>query len=78
MDVDLLLGLEVGDPFTVTRVPSTAPATDVTLFTEGVSDTLTTTAWLRTINASPVTTGAAWVLDSAVLSVLGASTIPAL
>lgn len=78
VDVTTLVGLEVGDPFTVTGLPSTAPATDVTLFTEGVSDTLTTTAWLRTINASPVTTGAAWVLDSAVLSVLGTSTIPAL
>lgn len=76
--VDELIGLEVGDPFTVTGLPDTAPSTDVTLFTEGVSDTLTTTAWLRTINASPVTTGAAWVLDSAVLSVLGTSTIPAL
>jgi len=76
--VDELIGLEVGDPFTVTGLPDTAPSTDVTLFAEGVSDTLTTTAWLRTINASPVTTGAAWVLDSAVLSVLGTSTIPAL
>ncbi len=78
VDVDLLVDLEVGDPFTVTGLPSTAPSTDVTLFTEGVSDTLTTTAWLRTINASPVTTGAAWVLDSSVLSVLDTSTIPAL
>lgn len=78
VNVDLLVDLEVGDPFTVTGLPSTAPSTDVTLFTEGVSDTLTTTAWLRTINASPVTTGAAWVLDSSVLSVLDTSTIPAL
>lgn len=78
VNVDLLVDLEVGDPFTVTGLPDTAPSTDVTLFTEGVSDTLTTTAWLRTINASPVTTGAAWVLDSSVLSVLDTSTIPAL
>ena len=63
-----LVGLEVGDPFTVTGLPSTAPATDVVVHRGRVGhvDDGSVAAHDQRF---PGDDRAAWVLDSAVLSV---------
>jgi len=71
-----LLSVNIGSRVTVTALPSTAPATTLDLFTEGISDTFNLDGWTRTLNTSAVgRSGSVWQLNSATFSVLGSTTI---
>jgi hypothetical protein len=67
--------LDVGSVVNVTSVPR-GSLTTLSVFVEGVNDTITATSWQRTLNTSPLRTGGAtWVLGTPPYSTLGTSTI---
>lgn len=67
---DSLRGAEVSDKFTVTGLPSTAPATSADLFVEGVGMQISDTSWLVTLDVSPASFDFGLILDDPVRGVL--------
>ena len=52
IDVEAVVGADVGTRFTVNTLPSTAPESSVDFFVEGVADQITRQGWRRTFNTS--------------------------
>lgn len=69
-----VLGSEVGDRFTLTGLPSTAPASSVSLNIEGYTETFGLDEYTITINASPAAQSQAWVLEDTTNGVLDTTT----
>lgn len=75
IDVDLVLGTDIGQVIEVTGLPGSAPATTMRLLVVGVSDRVDTGGWLRTFNVVPAYWYRAfWELN---VSDLNTETIPA-
>ena len=69
VDEAAILAAEVGTRFTVTGLPSAStPATVLSWFVEGVTDTINSTSWKRTFVGTQInTSNTAWLLDTSVL-----------
>ena len=74
VDEAAILAAEVGTRFTVSGLPTAStPATVLSWFVEGVTDTVNSTSWKRTFVGTQInTSNTAWLLDT---SVLDASTV---
>ena len=67
--------LDIGSVIQVTGVPR-GSSTTLTVFVEGVNDSITKDSWRRTVNTSPLRTGGAtWVLQDATYGLLGLTTV---
>lgn len=70
------LGVQIGDLIQVTNLPDSTPGgTTLSLYVEGVSETLSATSWSLTWATSPGVWSVAWVLDSDDYSNLGTTTV---
>jgi hypothetical protein len=69
VDEAAILAAEVGTRFTVTDLPSAStPATVLSWFVEGVTDTINSTSWKRTFVGTQInTSNTAWILGTYVL-----------
>lgn len=68
------LAVKVGDMINLVSLPLQAPASNVLLFIEGWTETISVAAWVIMWNTSPASTASVWQLDSAIYSVLNTST----
>jgi hypothetical protein len=71
---DDVLGLELGDRITLDNLPDQAPVTELGLFIEGWTETISSQEWRFSFNASPADQSEVWVLSDEVYSVLGSTT----
>lgn len=74
--VATLLNADVGDRFTVTNLPPSAPADELDLWIEGYEETITDEVWELKLSTSPVLDGQDfWQLGVAGHSELGTTTV---
>ena len=67
--------LDIGSVIQVTGVPR-GSSTTLSVFVEGINDSITAQSWRRTVNTSPLRTGGAtWVLQDSTFGLLGTTTI---
>lgn len=69
-----VLSAQVGTKFTLSGLPSNAPASSMLLFVEGISEAITADEYRVTIRTSPADVWDVWILDDATYSVLGTTT----
>lgn len=69
-----LLAREIGDRITLSGLPAQAPASSMSFFIEGYTETATTFTYGISFNLSPAALSGVWQLDSSVYSVLGSTT----
>ena len=62
----LVLAADIGTRFTLTNLPSQAPAASVDLFVEGYSEVITATSHRITFNTSPAAGYDVWTIEDAV------------
>jgi len=72
----LILGLELSNRVTVKRRPPHGGTISVDCYLEGVGHTITPQGWQVTLNLSPASNQAVWVLGDSVNGVLGSTTVP--
>lgn len=65
-----LLNLEVGSKYTITGLPTGAPATNVDLFIEGVGEDITHDSWRFGLDCSPASFDFGMILDHATRGLL--------
>ncbi|MDX3162442.1 hypothetical protein PV516_01325 [Streptomyces scabiei] len=69
-----ILDADIGSYFSVTSLPSQAPASSMRVTVEGYTETLKDRSHLIQFHTSKSATDSVWVLDDAVYSVLGSTT----
>ena len=70
-----VLAVDVGVRVDVTGLPASGPSTSLSLFVEGLDETVTPDTWVVKLATSPASYTAAWVLDSPTYSQLDSTTI---
>lgn len=68
-----LLTREIGDRITLANLPSQAPASSMSFFIEGYTETITPEIYRLTFNLSPASLAGVWQLDSSTYSLLDAT-----
>lgn len=71
----LLLAADIGTRFTVSNLPSQAPAASMDFFIEGIPMEISDNSFLVTFNTSAAVLSAVWILDSATNSQLDSTTV---
>lgn len=72
--IPTIAGADLGSKFTLTNLPSQAPAATADLNIEGYTESLGLDIWKIVFNASSATSSLVWQLDSASYSQLGTTT----
>jgi hypothetical protein len=70
-----LLAADIGTKFTLTNLPSQAPATTMDVFIEGGTEQIGANSYFIEFNVSPAAYANVWVLDDPVFSVLDSTTV---